>query len=76
MRGGEPSTKGGAAKHRRGVLHVWYRSIICAQLGLVVRREGSIVPFNKPGCGSHQVYLCLAPSAVLEGGAHKVTVPV
>ena len=35
-----------------------------------------MVPFNKLGCGSHQVYLCFAPSAVLEGNAHKATVVV
>ena len=35
-----------------------------------------MIPFHKPGCGSHQVYLCLAPSAVFEGLAHKVTVTV
>ena len=35
-----------------------------------------MIPFHKPGCGSYQVYLCLAPSAVFEGSAHQVTVTV
>ena len=72
----EPATEGGAAKHLRGVLHVRYRSVIRAQLGLVIRREGLMIPLHKPGCGSDQVYLCLAYSAVSEGSAHQATVTV
>ena len=30
--------------------------------------------FDEPACGSHQVYLCHASRAVLEGGANKVPV--
>ena len=58
------------------MLHVRDRSIVCVLLGLIVRREGSVVMFDEPERGSHQIYLCHAPSAVLEGGAHKAPVPV
>ena len=76
VRDPESLTEGGAAKHGRGMLHVRYRPIILAQLGLIVRREGSVVMFDEPERGSHQVYLCHAPRAVLEGGSHKPPVPV
>ena len=68
--------RGVLPKHGRGMLHVWYRPIIRSQLGLIVRREGSVVMFNELERGSHQVYLCHAPSAVLEGGANKIPVSI
>ena len=69
-------TEGGAAKHGRGVLHVRDRSIVCVQLGLIVRREGSVVVFTESERGCHEVYLCHAPSTILEGSANKVSVSV
>ena len=69
-------TEGGAAKHGRGVLHVRDRSIVCVLLGLIVRREGSVVMFYESERGCHQVYLCHAPSAVRKGGTSKVAVSV
>ena len=30
--------------------------------------------FHKSGCGSHQIYLCLAPSAVFEGGGALIRI--
>ena len=68
--------EGDAAKHLRGVLHVRYRPVIRAQLGLVIHREGPMIPFHKPGSGSNQVHLRFAPSAVFKGSAHQVTVTI
>ena len=35
-----------------------------------------MIPFYKPGSGSDQVYLCFAPSVVLKGFAHQITVAI
>ena len=75
-RGSEPAIEGGAAKHLRGVLHVRYRPVVRAQLGLVIHREGPMIPFHKHASGSNQVYLCFAPSAVCKGSAYQVAVAI
>ena len=76
LREPESPTEGGAAKHRCGVLHVRYGSIICSQLGLIVYSEGPVAILDEPVRGSHQVYLCHASRTVFEGGADKAPVPI
>ena len=46
LRGPESLTEGGFAKYGCGVLHVRDRSIVSIQLGLIVRREGSVITFS------------------------------
>ena len=60
----------------RGILHIRYRTIIRAQLGLIIHGEGPMIPFHKPASGCNQVYLCFAPSAVFKGSADQVTVAI
>ena len=74
VRGPKTLTEGGAAKHGCGVLNVLDRSVVCAQLGLIVCREGSVFMLNELECGCHKLNLCHASSAVRKGGANEVPV--
>ena len=74
--GSEPAIKGDAAEHLRGVLHIRYRTIICAQLSLIIYCEGPMIPLHKSASGCNQVHLCFAPSAVFKGSAHQVAVAI